>query len=157
LLYVVSAHARCGGKMNISYATILILVGALSFTGWKLNSVTDELNAMKVEIGIQDKRAQDQQTKFKENQIELTKKYDDRIARITANRLLRDTKNTATASPTSDSAEVADEGLTPIGKGTITGGFEAVKIGFRDQCVDVANQLEGLKEYVFVNKIPISD
>lgn len=134
---------------NIGLAAILTLVGALTITGWKLNSVTDELNGLKVSIGIQDKLARAQAVKFKENQIELTKTHADRVALIAANRLLRNSKNTTTTSPIADSTQGIDGGLTAASS-------ERIEAGFRDQCVDVANRLEGLKLFVVVSKIPVS-
>lgn len=55
---------------NISLASILTLVGALTFTGWKLNSVTVQFNQYKEVVNDQAQQAKDEKIRIESEQRE---------------------------------------------------------------------------------------
>ena len=127
---------------------LIVTLGiALGFSRWELSSLNKDYIKLKVEIDVQDTLAKTQQVKFKETQDDLTKKIDSNGQLIAANRLLR-AANKVSPSPTPDSPECTYEAATPVDT-------ETVEFGFRDQAVDVANQLELLKLFVTENKLPV--
>ena len=128
-------------------ATIAALTIALGISRWELSEANKELLDIKVAVEVQNTKAIEQQATFKENLNDLNKTIANRDKLIAANRLLR-SSNKASTSRTPDSTECTYAAATPSDS-------ETVEFGFRDQAVDVANQLELLKLFVTDNKLPV--